>query len=100
MSDDTITELLHSNLDSPELRIESEKRVCQQIVSSQNNGSVCIYIVAVFEYCLNRPAEQWPLNAIKAISGLAPEAILQCFEDKIDHFRHMLIIYFTFVMQK
>jgi len=86
MSDDKYSELLHSNLDSAELRIETEKRVCQQIETAHNNRSV--YIVAIFEYCINRPAEKWPSNAIKSIAGLDPDVILNFFEVQIEQFRN------------
>lgn len=82
MSEENIAELLHSNLDSVEFRAESEKRVCQQIHSSSSS----VFVEAVFDYCLTRSFDLWPLNAIGAISLLSPDYLVPFIEEKVDHF--------------
>lgn len=80
MTDENITTLLHANLDSLELRAESEKSVCKEILGTNQSA----YTEAVFEYCLDREIEKWPTNAIKAISGLDPTNLLIYYEEKLE----------------
>ena len=44
-------------------------------------------VTAVFDYCLTRSFDLWPLNAIGAISLLSPDYLVPFIEEKVDHFR-------------
>jgi hypothetical protein len=100
MTDENITTLLHANLDSLELRAESEKSVCKEILGTNQSA----YTEAVFEYCLDREIEKWPTNAIKAISGLDPTNLLIYYEEKLEALRKLLLLiiqkYFQFYSVK